>query len=312
MGYLSRIWFAMRTRNVTDDGTDNRIKLIIKENGVEKLNHIFPDTKQEDQEEGYANVYHVDGIAGLAIRSEDLTNDSIQVSIEGKDYWRPEHVLFWGEEVDGRVVPLAAEWDIAKGISKDPSEGDSSFKVRRIIYPIKTVTQLPDKQARIMQLLVILKTADSTYAETDRNVSIEITYGGGRQLNSIDIKTLRMNKLDRGEGFLSLPLSWFPQINPPLLQWDNLESVTLRIDGDEAWLPESFSLFGFVKPYVDPHPDSSPQDPRPTSIMPLVHIPKWNFGRLSTDPDEGVKSVRLPLLPLPSFQVGPVESAVGD
>jgi hypothetical protein len=301
MGYLSRIWFAMRTRNIKDAQTDDRIKLIINEDGVEKLNFTFPDTAQEDQERGKANVYKVEGIEGLGIRSENLTNESIQVAIKGKNFWYPEHVLIWGEEVNGRVVPLAAEWDIAAGISTDPNEGNPSFPVRRIIYPIKPVTQFPDKEARIAQLLIVLTTADVKYAETDRKVYLEIIFGGGRHLNAVDIKTLRMNKLERAQGFFSLPLSWFPQISPPLPRWNNLESVTLTIDGGEAWLPGSFSLFGFVKPYVDPHPDSPPQDPKPTSIMPLVHIPNWNFGRLSTDPgDHGVPSVSLPLLPLPT------------
>jgi hypothetical protein len=307
IGFLSRIFFAMRTRKIEgrDTDTEDRITLIINEDGVEKLKHIFPDTPQEDQEAGKANLYSLDRLADLGIRSENLNDSSIQVAIEGEDWWFPEHVLIWGEEVDGKVVPLAAEWDIEAGIStepSDPSQGNSSFPVRRISYPIDFMTQFPDKEARVEQILVILTTADKKYAGTDNQPVIEITYGGGRELNSIPIRTLRMNELERAQAFFSLPRSSFPHITPPLPRWNNLEKVVLRIDGDEAWLPSSFSMFGFTAPYVDPHPDSSPLDPRPNSIMPLIHIPNWNFGRLSTEDDEGVPSVSLPLLPIPSFQ----------
>src|SRR2546423_1702555 len=117
MAVLSRLWFAMRTRDIEDAGTDDRIQLIIKEDGVEKLNFTFPDTSQDDQERGKANLYR---LGPIALRSENLTDSSIKVAIKGKDFWFPEHVLIWGEEADKRVVPLAAEWDIEAGISTDP------------------------------------------------------------------------------------------------------------------------------------------------------------------------------------------------
>jgi hypothetical protein len=36
----------------------------------------------------------------------------------------------------------------------------------------------------------------------------------------------------------------------------------------------------------------------PTRIIPLVHVHPWPFGVLSTDLDEGVPSVPLPLAPI--------------
>lgn len=305
MGFLSRLWFAMRTRNIEDAGTDDRITLIITEDGVEKLNHTFPDTSQDDQDRGKANLYMVDDLADLGIRSENLTDSSIQVAIKGKDFWFPEHVLIWGEGVDNRIIPLAAEWDIEAGISKDPSEGNPSFPVRRIWYPISPFTQFPDKEANISQILVVLTTADTRYADTPQHPELEITFNGGRT-RSAGIRTVKMNELKRGHGFFSLPDTFPPAVDPNNVpRWNNLESVVLKIDGDEAWLPSSFSMFGFRSAYDDnPLPVHTP---KPGSIMPLVHIPDWNLGRLSTDLDEGKPSVSLPLLPLPTIQPSPFD-----
>jgi hypothetical protein len=299
MAVLSRLWFAMRTRNIEDAGTDDRIQLIIKEDGVEKLIFTVHDSSQDDQERGKANLYQ---IGSIVLRPENLTDSSFNVAIKGKDFWFPEHVLIWAE-ADKQVVPLAAEWDIEAGISTDPNEGRSSFPVRRIGYPTSTIIQAPDSQARIRQLLVILTTANVEDAGTPDDVVIKITLSGGRKQNPIHIRTSSMKELKRGQAFFSLPSTEVPVLpGTTVPRWNNLESVDLEIEGDEAWLPGSFSLFGFTGPYGDPDPQGTPKGPRPRSIMPLIHIPKWNLGKLSKDRDEGKPSVSLPLLPIPTFQ----------
>src|SRR2546423_481726 len=135
MGVLSRLWVAMRTQDTDDAGTDDKIVLIINDDGVDKLQYTFPDTSQDDQERGQANLYEID-VEGSDIRSESLTNSSVRLAIRGSDFWHPQHVLVWGQEANGgQVVPLAAEWDIEEGISTDPSEGNLSFPLRRIGFP---------------------------------------------------------------------------------------------------------------------------------------------------------------------------------
>jgi len=304
MGVLSRLWFAMRTRNIEDAGTDDSIILIINEDGVEKLNFTFPDTSQDDQERGKANLY---GIGGFGIRTENLTDSSIKVAIKGKDFWFPEHVLIWGEEADNRIVPLAAEWDIEAGISKDPKEGSSSFTVRRVGYPMSPAAPVPDSKARVRQILVVLTTANVNDAGTGQQPSIEITYAGGRK-HEEEIRTFRMNELKKGQAFFSLPDTEVPALpSSPVPRWNNLDSIVLKAGGDDAWLPSSFFVFGFTTPYVDPHPKLHYKEPKPSFIMPLVSIPNWNLGTLSTDLDEGKPSISLPLLPIPTFQPGPID-----
>jgi hypothetical protein len=65
---------------------------------------------------------------------------------------------------------------------------------------------------------------------------------------------------------------------------DLKKGFTLSTLGEDAWLPESFFLFGLD---VD--------QGRPTRMILLVHIPKWTFGDLTGDKSEGSEFVNLPV-----------------
>jgi hypothetical protein len=303
MGVLSRLWVAMRTQDKTDAGTDDPVVLIINENGVDKLHHTFPDTPQ-DQAKGQANLYDID-LKGRDIRSGNLSNSSIRMAIRGSDFWHPQHVLVWAQEADGgQVIPLAAEWDIKKGISTDASEGNLSFPLRRIGFPTSSpVTGVPDTNARIRQILVVLTTADVSEAGTDNEIDLEITFGGGTKWNQLAVPE---KSLKQGKAFFLLPTT--VQFPPPgaVPRRNNLDSVVLRISNDDSWLPSSFFLFGFQHTFAEPLPGVSPGPP-PDSIMPLIHIPNWKFGPLSTDRNEGKESVPLPLLPPPQISADPFD-----
>jgi hypothetical protein len=64
-------------------------------------------------------------------------------------------------------------------------------------------------------------------------------------------------------------------------------SIELSIEGDDAWFPIVVAMFGLDTGSGQPH-----------EIVPLVHIHGWPFDALSTDADEGVASVTLPLAPM--------------
>lgn len=296
MGVLRRIWLAMKTQDIDDAGTDDTIVLTINDDGVDKLNYNLP----KDPDTGRANVYEIN-VEGLDIRSERLTNSSFRLGIRGDDLWHPRNVLIWGEIDSGEVVSLAAEWFIEAGISTDSSEGNLSFPLRRIGFPtINPVVGIPDTKARINQLLVIMTTADVDDADTDDSVELQIFGPGGGAEWIQPFGT-------PGEGqsaFSFLRTIHFP---PPFeARRNNLESATLRIKGDDMWLPGSFFLFAFTHQVEDdPWPGIEP-GPRPTAIMPLIHIPNWNLGRMSTDSSEGVESVVLPFLPLPAVVTDPL------
>ena len=71
---VNRLWTAMLTREIVnvDTGTDSRIGILVNTGGQERLNATFPDTWQDDQEAGVANMYDVDTI-DHRILTEQLT-----------------------------------------------------------------------------------------------------------------------------------------------------------------------------------------------------------------------------------------------
>src|SRR4051812_44720592 len=126
---LSRIWVAMLTRpSGADPGTNSSISLSINAGGADLLNHVFPQTIQEDQERGQANLYEVN-VKGKRIEPGSLTDSSVRLHILDNDAWNPEHFFAWGEVPprtalqNPTVVPLVIETGISKTLSTDPTEG---------------------------------------------------------------------------------------------------------------------------------------------------------------------------------------------
>jgi hypothetical protein len=285
MAVLKRLWVAMLTRDTEDSGTEDRIVLIVNEDGVEKLHHTFPNTPQDDQDRGQPNLYEID-VKGRNIRSENLTNSSIRMGIRGSDFWHPEHVLVWGEDSSsGAVIPLALEVDIDKGISTDSNEGNLSFPLRRI--------GLSRPSEEVIQLIACLITADVEDAGTDDAVDFKLTFAGGKRERSLEFSNLGRGQASFSENNLSFA-------GEPQPTKTNLESVVLRINGavdnpgslgQDAWLPSSFFLFASSQTFGG----------LMRSIIPLVYIPRWELGALSVDPSEGQTSIELPLFPTPNL-----------
>ena len=131
---INRLWTAMLTRESRDSETDSSIHVSVNTNGVERLNHTFPDTQQTDQERGIANLYDVD-VTDNGIQSEQLTDSSIRLGINGDDAWRPQHVFVFGEGVtrpgvnETQAVAIETEIDT---LSTDPSEGPSSVPLHLV------------------------------------------------------------------------------------------------------------------------------------------------------------------------------------
>ena len=108
---IRRLWVGMETHDTDESGTDDRIVLIVNDNGIDRLHHTFPDTSQDDQERGAGNVYEVN-VTANNIESIRLSNSSIRVGIRGKDAWCPKHFFAWGEQSQGgTVAPIAIETD---------------------------------------------------------------------------------------------------------------------------------------------------------------------------------------------------------
>jgi len=291
MPELSWLWVAARTKNVSNAGTDNSLVLIINQNGVDVLQEELP------AKSGNSKLWYLD-VQNRGIHVDELTNGSIRIGITGDDAWKPEHVLIWGQEDGGKVVPIAAEWVMETTLSTNASEGKLTFPLRRINFPtLNPTVGIPDVKAVIKQLLIIKTTADEEYAGSDEGLSGDFLYGDDYVWENQDLGSA----IGRGKTSMLFPGTLqFPSPREP--RWNNLKSLTIKIAGSEKWLPSSFFVFGFRHLFYEPWP-GIPWESPPDSIMPLVFIRDWLLGPLSTKPSEGKSSVVVPCLPPPDISI---------
>jgi len=96
MPRIDTLWIGMKTAVGPDAGTDSSIVLIINEGGepVDAVHFTLPDTTQDDQEEGQANLYQIDlndetPHEGRTFDPQKLNDSSVRVGIRGDDMWQP-------------------------------------------------------------------------------------------------------------------------------------------------------------------------------------------------------------------------------
>ncbi|HEY7170382.1 MAG TPA: hypothetical protein VH417_06010 [Vicinamibacterales bacterium] len=298
---IDRLWLAMLTRELVDAETDSSIRISVNTNGFERLNHTFADSEQSDQERGIANLYDLD-VTGKRIQTEQLTDSSIRLGINGDDAWLPQHAFVFAEGVNvagaGETQAVAIETDIATELSTDPGEGQSDM-------PIRLVGHGSAAQA-IRRLFIFIRSigsdrpADDDGATavphrtlTDAPLEIQIV-SQGRVVVLFQIRDTPQEDLEFGEAnFYTMPV----MVPFTRAQLDG-ESITLRIMGMDDYEPLSLFIFG-----------ADVAAGRPTSMVPLVSIPDWSdagLGVIDYDPTNGTGSVTLPLAPLPSEVPAPV------
>ena len=291
---VNRLWTAMLTRNTfADPGTDSSIGISVNTGGQERLNFTFPDTWQDDQEAGVANMYDV-GTENRRILTEQLTDSSIRLFINDDDAWRPEHVFVFGEGADTikqGATALAIEMNVNTQLSTDSSEGPSGM-------PLRLVPQ-GDASQTIRRLFIVMRSEGSNEPEPDGAVAVPPRYGTSgslqvqivsqgrlvvlfeiRNTDQFDMKTAQAN-------FYTMPV-----IVPFSRSQLDAESITFRVIGMDNYTPLSLFIFGADR-----------ASGRPTSMVPLVGIGDWNESGLPTiepDPTNAVGAVTLPLLALPS------------
>jgi hypothetical protein len=272
---LRRLWISMLTANFADAGTNSQIEIIINDQGIDRLRHTFPDTPQEDQEPGQANLYEVN-VAANNIVPENLTDSSIRVGIRGDDQWTTGNILVWGERfTGGAVIPLAFETNIPP-LSTDASEGVSSTPLRLVGLGSRTM--------QINRMLLLVKTSTTSDAGTDDEITLRIS----TTQSGVDFTSpfpaggvTSQDDLETGQANLY-------HLHDASFTKNSITEIRLETQGNDAWLPESFFLSG-----------QEEGSDRQNSLVPLVHLPSWSFGNLSTDTEEGAPLVRLPLAPTP-------------
>lgn len=279
----------MLTSNSSNAGTDNETVLIINEDGRDRLHHTFRDTSQRDQEKGEANLYYLDISESSRferITPANLTNSSVRIGIRGDDAWAPEHYFVWGESAENpnTIIPIAMENHINEitsnrvgpdpvFISSDKSEGNISLPLRLV--------RTGDGDSRINRLVMLMTTRNVSDAGTDSKIELQITSNGSVIVNYEIPDTPQWEQEKAQANFYLIP------VEANSLTKNSIDdfSIRLSIKGSDAWRPESFFLFG-----------ADTIEGRINQLVPLVHMPTWNKGWLSTDGDEGDSSVRLELV----------------
>ncbi|MGI8843328.1 MAG: hypothetical protein ACR2HZ_06495 [Gemmatimonadaceae bacterium] len=125
---INRVMLVTGT-NVGDSATDSPIHVRVTAGQGVVVDHTIPDTSQDDLEGAEGNVYYLPVLSTFT-RSQ-LTDTSIELSIEGDDAWLPIVVVMFGlDTASGQpntIVPLvhATPWPFGV-LSKAPDEGVES------------------------------------------------------------------------------------------------------------------------------------------------------------------------------------------
>ncbi len=126
---IRRLLVLMKTANEDDAGTNSKIELQISSGRSILVTHEFPDTPQDDQEKGQANLYFVP--VAVPFAKNGLSDDSIRLRIKGSDAWLPSSFFVFGlDDAEGRpesLVPLVHIRSWALGtLSTDDAEGEEA------------------------------------------------------------------------------------------------------------------------------------------------------------------------------------------
>jgi hypothetical protein len=287
---IDALWIAMKTAVGPDTGTDSSIVLIINEGGepVDAVHATLPDTAQNDQESGQANLYQLElrdetPHESRTFDTQKLNDSSVRVGIRGSDAWSPGSCFVWGRSTDGLIIPLAlnvVKQGFQSGenstmiISTDRDEGRTSFCVRRV--------QPGDDFTGSTRLILILTTADQNDAGTDDTITLRITDTLGQVLVNQTFTDTPQDDLERAQANF-----YYADVKGAIIRTNLTDkSIELSINGNDAWLPASLFLFGL----------DAREGETVRFVTPLVHLPEWPFGSLSTDTTEGTPSVALPVV----------------
>jgi hypothetical protein len=280
--HLDRVWLAIRTKNIEDAGTGDALELLITDHGIDRLLATLGPADFRHPTRGGATLYELH-VAPHNIVPENLTDSSIRVGIRGDDQWQPEDLFVWGRRLTGgEGIPLAIETDITAKLSLEIGGTEGVESVSSI--PLRRVG-LGDRAMEINRLFMLMETSLSDDSGTDDTITLRIfTIPSAGLVVDFDVPPggdTSQEDLEQGDAnFYEVP------VITPFTQ-NSIAAIRLEIKGDDAWLPRNFFLFGL-----------DDATGRPELLVPLVHLPEWEFGPMSTGID-GVTQILLPLAPTP-------------
>lgn len=280
--YLEYLYIATRTRNVENAGSSNKPDLIIN-GGLKKI--PFTDEHRSRGRAGFARI----DIGDLELLPEEI---DYSIAAGGNNLWKLDHAAVWGQRVNsGNIYPLS--FGAAQELSKDEDEGVLSFT--------PPLVSLGSDTMLIRRLLIVLHTSplvdyplpprSSSVQETGTDSDVNLQIGATSGL-VVDYDLPETPQADLKRSHANYYISAVP--TPFTRQQLTDESIVLSIRGENRWDPLIVVIFGI---------DTIQSDAR--ALVPLVHVELWPFMPMSTDPEEGVESVRLPLAPMDDPSVLP-------
>jgi hypothetical protein len=268
MPFIRNLWVATLTSNSEDAGTESETVFIMNKGGLDVVHRDMGLFREVAEGGGSFTFFDV---SESQIIPEDYY---LRVGIRGSDAWRPELIAAWCQRfTSGNIVPLGYNEQIATILSTDSSEGRISLPLPRVV--------LGAIRTEISRVLLMTVTHFSDFA-TDSPVNVRITRGDEVVVDDTIVDTPQSD-FESGQA----NLYFLPALTPFTRSQLTDSSIELSIKGDDAWRPITVVMFGLDEPSGNPG-----------QIVPLVHVHPWPFGVLSTDPDEGVPSMTLPLAPV--------------
>ena len=265
MAEVNFLWLAALTRDVADAGSSDQLNVTINVNGIDVATAEF--VGEHPQAQGY--LRHA--VAVVSFFSDQITNSSVRIGNRGDDAWAPQDVLLFAQAQSAAAFPIAMETDLTQWLSSDANEG-------ALTLPLRLIGR-GDSSTLIHRLLLVVRTADEDDAGTDSPVRLQVI-GSDGQLRMSELITNTLTDTPQDDLERGVSNWYYLPVQTPFTEREINGGSAGRIEienlGRDAWLPESFYLFGL-----------DTLSGRPTKLVPLVSRPIWQLGHLSQDETEG-------------------------
>lgn len=295
MALIDSLGLAVHVRELRHGSSGSNWSLIVCSEGQDVLHErmmVSPPfgttyvTVPRFGPEGFASVYAFGsfpfgnfGVGGmLVLDTGPLDPSSVRLELRGDDLLHPLHILLWGIEPGGAVVPLTVDLDVGVNLSDDEGEGNGSMPLRLV--------DSGDDDTLCDEVVAFVSLANDVNARTQEPVSLRVERADGDLLWSSGLEGFhRLEQNGRRNARI-----WHLTDNGSFSRVDDLGPVVpkLRVDGPDNAMIQAIAAFGVNR-----------DGPRPLAVPLVHHVPSIAGSNpwvgTSTSP-EG-RELDLPLCP---------------
>jgi hypothetical protein len=284
MATIDSLGMAVHVRPFRHSGSGSNWSLIVNSGGVDVLHAQFMVSPPFGQTwvtvpdfgpEGFAGVYGLGNfpfgplgpMGTLEVDTTPLDPSSIRLELRGDDLLRPLHILSWGIEAGGAIVPLTVDTDLAINLSGDLDEGVGSM-------PLALVDSGTDATP-LSEVVVFVSLTGNPNAPTRQPVSLRVERANGNLIWASGLEDFFA--LDSGGRNAKI---WRLTDVSAFSRVDTLGPVIpkLRVDGPDNAMIQSLVAIGVNR-----------DGPRPVAVPLVHHVPSLTGDNpwvgTSTSPD---------------------------